>query len=98
MGASVLPNKLGRAYVEWRRGRPGYDVGVFPVGTAVARTLRKSGLEIVDGPVHAADRWWARKAPPSLAGASAIARAWGVVRLTFLPTFILLAKKPAFAG
>jgi hypothetical protein len=93
-----LPTKLGRAYGEWRRGRPGYDVGVFPVGTSVARTLRRSGLTIVDSPVHAADRWWARRAPAALANASAIARAWGAVRLAFLPTFVLAAKKPGFAG
>ncbi len=94
MGASVLPNKLGRAYVEWRRGRPGYDVGVFPVGTAVSRTLRRSGLEIVESPIHGAERWWSKRTSPALANGVGLARAWGVVRLTFLPTFILVARKP----
>src|SRR5262249_298750 len=61
-GASVMPHELGKRYVEWRRGKPGYDVGVFPVGNCVARTLRRAGLEIVDSPVHAAMRWWQTRA------------------------------------
>ncbi len=95
MGASVLSHSLGKAYVEWRRGRPGYDVGVFPVGTQVARTLRESGLVIVDSPVQACERWWSRRAPAALARGVAFARAWGVVRLALLPTFIVVASRPA---
>lgn len=98
MGASVLPNRLGRAYVEWRRGRPGYDVGVFPVGTQVARTLRQSKLEIVESPIQGCERWWNRRVPETFARGIALARAWGVVRLTFLPTFILVARKPEHVG
>ena len=55
---------------------------VFPVGTQVARTLRQSGLEIVESPIHACERWWSRRAPPAISRATPLARAWGKVRLT----------------
>lgn len=95
MGASVLSHAVGKAYVEWRRGRPGYDVGVFPVGIHVARTLRLAGLEIVESPVEACQRWWLQRVPGAMARGVFVARAWGRVRLAMLPTFTVIAKRPA---
>jgi SAM-dependent methyltransferase len=94
LGASVLSPKWGRRYVEWRRGRPGYDIGVFPIGTHVAEQLRGEGLSIVESPVtRAGDVWrtwfkssWAESGVP-------LARAWGVVRLAFIPTFVIVARR-----
>jgi SAM-dependent methyltransferase len=94
-GASVLPHALGKRYVEWRRGKPGYDVGVFPVGNLVGRTLRRAGLVLVDSPVHAAERWWKAHAPVRLQGLVPLARAWGAVRFAAIPTFVVVAKRPA---
>jgi ubiquinone/menaquinone biosynthesis C-methylase UbiE len=51
-GASVLPPALGRRYVEWRRGRKGYDVGSFPIGHRVVSLLRKLGCTIIESPVQ----------------------------------------------
>jgi ubiquinone/menaquinone biosynthesis C-methylase UbiE len=58
---SVLPPSAGRFYVTRVRGRPRYDVGVFPIGLSVERRLRALGLDVRTGPgmrdgrVH--DRW-----------------------------------------
>lgn len=49
-GISVLPPGVGRWYVTQVRGRPRYDVGVFPVGSLVVRRLEKLGM-IVELPV-----------------------------------------------
>lgn len=92
--ASVLPKELGRRYVEWRRGRPGYDVGVFPVGNLVGRTLRRAGLELIDSPVHAAERWWRARAPGALRGLVPLARAWGTLRFAAVPLFEIVARRP----
>ena len=94
VGASVMPNWLGRRYVEWRRGKPGYDVGVFPVGTAVASTLTRAGLTLVDSPIEAADRWWRARTPRPAGSLAAVARAWGVFRLALIPTFVIVATRP----
>lgn len=53
---SVLPPSLGRFYVTRVRGRPRYDVGTFPVGLSVVRTIERSGLAIVSGPGFPAKR------------------------------------------
>ncbi len=92
-GASVLPRGLGRRYVEWRRGRPGYDVGVFPIGTHVARVLARAHMALLDSPVHAADRWFRSHTPPALHALAPIARAWGHVRLAAVPLFEIVARK-----
>jgi SAM-dependent methyltransferase len=92
--ASVLPHTWGRRYVEWRRGKPGYDVGVFPVGNAVLRTLERAGLEVLESPlqrVHDAAR--------ALVGAKVecIApwvRAWGEARLLTDALFTIIARRP----
>lgn len=47
-GASVLPPSIGKRYVEWRRGRKGYDVGTFPIGHQVVRTLKRIGCTILE--------------------------------------------------
>lgn len=93
--ASVLPHGLGRRYVEWRRGKAGYDVGVFPVGTAVARTLVREGLVLLDSPVLRASARFDRAAPAWARPAAPLARAWGTLRLFAVPLFTLVAKKPA---
>jgi hypothetical protein len=49
-GISVLPPSLGRFYVTRVRGLPRYDVGTFPVGASVQRTLARLGLEVTRGP------------------------------------------------
>jgi ubiquinone/menaquinone biosynthesis C-methylase UbiE len=92
--ASVLPNDLGRRYVEWRRKKPGYDVGVFPVGTSVARTMERAGLRIVDSPVLRAERSFRDRAPAWARHAAPLATAWGHARLFGVSLFTLVAEKP----
>lgn len=60
-GISVLPPSVGRFYVTRMRGRPRYDVGTFPVGWRVLRSLRAIGLTVTSAPGMRAgvvrDRW-----------------------------------------
>ncbi len=65
LGISVLPPSLGRFYVTRVRGRPRYDVGVFPVGARVVQQLVARGCDVVVEPndVRARSlprlhRWW----------------------------------------
>jgi hypothetical protein len=75
--ASALPNALGRRYVEWRRGKKGYDVGVFPVGNHVANVLSRAGLAVVDSPVHRARREAERRWGSRAQRIAPLVRAWG---------------------
>jgi ubiquinone/menaquinone biosynthesis C-methylase UbiE len=49
-GISVLPQAAGRWYVTKVRRRPRYDVGSFPIGWLVLRSLRALGMSIVQAP------------------------------------------------
>jgi len=44
-GVSIFRGSMVRRYVEWRRGRPGYDVGVFPVGIRIVAELERLGCQ-----------------------------------------------------
>ncbi|MDP3276062.1 MAG: methyltransferase domain-containing protein [Deltaproteobacteria bacterium] len=92
--ASVLSHNLGKRYVEWRRGRKGYDVGVFPVGSQVVRTLTRAGLVIEDSTAQSTLRTWHARAPRVLRHAQTLARAWAELRLSAVPLFTVVAKKP----
>ncbi|MBL8681080.1 MAG: methyltransferase domain-containing protein [Myxococcales bacterium] len=92
--ASVLPNELGRRYVEWRRGKKGYDVGVFPVGNHVANVLSRAGLELVDSPVHRAKRRATGTLGANASRIEPLVRAWGQARLLTDALFTLVAVKP----
>lgn len=76
-GISVLPPALGRFYVTKVRGRPRYDVGVFPVGSRVVSLLERLGFDI-DTP-----------RPP----ATALARVRHEVALRFGSMFVIRARK-----
>jgi hypothetical protein len=78
-GISVLPPALGRFYVTRVRGRPRYDVGVFPVGSRVVRTLEALGLTLV--------------APPRGPRRSLPALVQGEIALRFGSMFTLIARK-----
>jgi SAM-dependent methyltransferase len=78
-GISVLPPTLGRFYVTRVRGRPRYDVGTFPVGASVLRTLRRLGLEVISGP-----------GIPAKTPRDSIRAAWG---LTVDSMFTLVARR-----
>lgn len=59
-GISMLPEALARWYVTRVRGRPRYDVSVFPVGSSVYRALREAGLASwVEGFPRGESPWWA---------------------------------------
>jgi hypothetical protein len=87
LGASILPPSLGRKYVEWRRGRKGYDVGVFPIGHLVVRTLERLGCSIVEPPAL----------PSDPASDTALRRgrqwAWGHIRLAIGAMFTVVARR-----
>ncbi len=93
-GASFLSHALGKRYVEWRRGNPGYDVGVFPVGSQVVATLERAGLRVFDGP----SQRFARRAHGALGHHTervrSLVRAWGRVKTDTVPTFVFLAERP----
>lgn len=91
--ASVLPHEIGRRYVEWRRGKPGYDVGVFPVGNHVANVLRRQGLSLIDSPVHRARRSAHARLGVLASYIDPIVRAWGELRLCTDALFTLIAKR-----
>jgi SAM-dependent methyltransferase len=92
--ASVMPHGLGRRYVEWRRNKPGYDVGVFPIGSSVARTLARAGLVLEDSTALRTVRAFDHSAPAWARAARPIARAWAEVRLSAVPLFTIVARKP----
>jgi SAM-dependent methyltransferase len=92
-GVSALPRGLGRFYVTRLRGFPRYDVGVLPVGAAVARWLSREGLELTHSPVLDAERR-AHARGFSRPAALALARAWGALRLSTQELFELLARRP----
>jgi SAM-dependent methyltransferase len=87
LGASVLSPSLGRRYVEWRRGRKGYDVGVFPIGHRVVHTLERRGCTILEPPAFPADS----------VRDSALRRgrrwAWGQLRLAIGAMFTVVARR-----
>lgn len=78
-GISVLPPALGRFYVTRVRKRPRYDVGTFPVGAGVLRTLRRLGLEVISGP-----------GIPAKSLRDSVRSAWG---LTMDSMFTLVARR-----
>lgn len=78
-GISVLPPSVGRWYVTRVRGRPRYDVGVFPVGATVVRRLERAGLQI--------------EIPAQPAGLAQRTRQ--AVALRFGSMFVVRARKPA---
>lgn len=78
-GISVLPPALGRFYVTRVRRRPRYDVGVFPVGSRVARTLARLGFALLESPYDPR--------------ASLARRAAGAMRLRFGSMFTLVAAR-----
>jgi len=78
-GISVLPPTVGRFYVTRVRGRPRYDVGTFPVGASVLRSVRRLGLEVISGP-----------GLPMKSTRDALRAAWG---LTFDSMFTLVARR-----
>ena len=92
-GASVLSRGLGRRYVEWRRGRTGYDVGEFPIGSTVARTLRESGLDVLQSPATEAQTRWQCNAPSALKSWTWVASIWGAARMVLVPTFVIVARR-----
>lgn len=94
-GVSALPNALGRWYVTKVRGFPRYDVGVLPVGAAVARWLEQDGLRVVHSAEDDAVVWWRARAPRVLQGAVGWARRWGRARVSLAPLFRLVAVKRA---
>lgn len=91
--ASVLPHSLGKRYVEWRRGKEGYDVGVFPVGNHVANLLRREGLDVIESPVHRARREAAARIGAWAARVDPAVRAWGEARLLTDALFTIVAKR-----
>jgi ubiquinone/menaquinone biosynthesis C-methylase UbiE len=91
--ASVLPNALGRRYVEWRRGKKGYDVGVFPVGNHTSNVLSRAGLSVIDSPVHRARREAERRWGARAQHIAPLVRAWGEARLLTDALFTLVAEK-----
>jgi SAM-dependent methyltransferase len=91
--ASVLSHSLGKRYVEWRRGKPGYDVGVFPVGNHVANVLRREGLSLIESPVHRARREALERVGPLAARIDPVVRAWGEARLLTDALFTIVAKR-----
>ncbi len=77
-GISVLPPSIGRWYVTRVRGRPRYDVGVFPVGARVVQRLERLGLRV--------------ESPAKPAGiASRVRHAIG---MRFGSMFVVHARKP----
>jgi SAM-dependent methyltransferase len=77
-GISVLPQALGDYYVTKVRGRPAYDVGVFPIGSSIVDSLEKLGMRIEAGP-HLQ--------------AGFLGRLGGRLKLDFSTLFTLLAEK-----
>lgn len=92
--ASVLPHAWGKRYVEWRRGKEGYDVGVFPVGNHVANVLRERGLRVIESPVHRAQREARRRLGARAESIAPLVRAWGAARLATDALFTLIVEKP----
>lgn len=90
---SAMPPRLGRWYVTKVRGFPRYDVGVLPVGGAVARWLDEDGLRVVHSAEDDATAWWRARAPDALRGADGLARRWGRLRVSLAPLFRLVAVK-----
>lgn len=78
-GISVLPPSLGRFYVTRVRGRPRYDVGVFPVGSRVMRDLGALGLKVTRFPLDS--RY------------GLLGRARSALELRFASMFTLVARK-----
>jgi 2-polyprenyl-3-methyl-5-hydroxy-6-metoxy-1,4-benzoquinol methylase len=78
-GISVLPPALGAFYVTRVRRRPRYDVGVFPIGSRVVRTLEKNGLEVIASPYDPRG--------------TITNRVRGAIALRFASMFTLVARK-----
>jgi hypothetical protein len=83
----VLPPSLGRKYVEWRRGRKGYDVGVFPIGHRVVHTLERLACSILEPPAL----------PSDPVNDTALRRGrrwtWGHIRLAVAAMFTVVARR-----
>lgn len=77
---SVLPPSWGRFYVTRVRGRPSYDVGVFPVGLDVVKQLRSLGLDVLRG--------------PGIPSRTLLDRVRSIAGLTLASMFTLVAARP----
>ncbi len=92
-GASVLPPKLGRRYVEWRRKKQGYDVGVFPIGGVVRGWLRDANVEIERSLYDDELTRWLGENPTAGALVTGAAHAWAHIRMATVPLFTIIGRK-----
>jgi SAM-dependent methyltransferase len=87
-GASVLPPALGRRYVEWRRDKVGYDVGVFPIANVLQKWLQHEGM-VVEHSLYSV----AQERAIKLGASPLAAKIWASIRFATVPLFTIVARK-----
>lgn len=92
-GASVLPTNVGRRYVEWRRKKKGYDVGVFPIANVVRGWMQEAHMFVEKSLLDQIQSQFEQQIPWKSAVASKLAASYAHLRFATVPLFTIIARK-----